>query len=376
MTQTVKIRAVTGAQGTLHWLDGRLEGDCRAWLELWRASRARRPHDHPGYLRVMASPGCYPAAAAYEHGSGARVLYPFYWRSLTDLPFFPRDASEATHLVSPYGYGGPLYEGPLELHREVSEQFEALYRAEAACHGAISEFVREDLFQERLVIRSGGERLEQQPNVVVRLDRDPEEIWRSYHPKVRKNVTRARQHGLRVVFDASGEHLDGFLSIYLGTMERTGAAKSFFLEKGTFELLGATLGVDGGLAYAHVFQGNEIISTELLLLSADTVYSFLGGTLATAFDKRPNDLLKHEVIAWGARRGFRFYALGGGISPGDGMFRYKQAFDPEGIRPFFIRRIIHDPVRYDRLTESRAGYESAAGRTWQPREDYFPAYLS
>lgn len=363
-------------QGAFRWLDGRRESDLQAWLEFWRNTEARRPHDHPGYLRAMASPGCVPAAVFYRHSGGACVLYPFYWRSLVELPYIARSFGEAIHLVSPYGYGGPLYEGPEEMRPTVSEVFNALFRDEAARRGAVSEFIREDLFPERLVIRPGGERLEQQPNVVVRLGRDPEEIWRSYLPKVRKNVSAARRHGLQVVFDPAGEHLDGFLSVYRETMERTGAAASFFLERERFESMGRSLGADGGLVYVHVFEGDRIISTELLLLSSDTVYSFLGGTAAASFDKRPNDLLKHEAIQWGQRQGFRHYVLGGGITPGDGIFRYKRAFDPEGVVPFHVARIKHDQVRYDTLVEARARFESESGRSWQPREDYFPSYLS
>ena len=273
------------------WLDGDNERDVATWCRVWEDTRARRPHDHPGFLQMMRSAGCFPAAVAYEHPSGARVLYPFYWRSLDDLPFSSGRNAPSIHIVSPYGYGGPLYEGAPEDRAAVSEAFEAMFSDELHVRGAVSEFVREDLCDDRLAIRSQGQRLAQQPNVVVRLDRNPDQVWREYLPKVRKNVNRARQQGLRVVFDPGGTYLDDFLSVYHDTMERTGAAASFFIDKARFELLGGTLGASGGLTYVHVFAGEQIVSTELLLLSPDTVYSFLGGTLPDFFEMRPNDLL-------------------------------------------------------------------------------------
>jgi hypothetical protein len=363
-------------QEHFRWLDGDEDRDYTEWCHLWEGTRARRPHDHPGFLRMMRSAGHRPAAAVYAHPTGGRVMYPFYWRSLEDLPCSSDSGIPAIHLVSPYGYGGPLYEGPAENQAIVSKAFEDRFEAELRGRGAVSEFVREDLFEERLTIRTRGDRLEQQPNVVVRLDRHPDQVWREYLPKVRKNVNRARQQELRVVFDPCGEFLDQFLAVYHATMERTGAAASFFMDRERFELLGRTLGSAGGLTYVHVFAGEQIISTELLLLSSDAIYSFLGGTLPAYFDMRPNDLLKHEVIEWGGGRGFRHYVLGGGITAGDGIYIYKRAFDPSGVYHFFVRRIVHDPERYDRLVEEHIAYERKRGTDWKPRDGFFPAFLA
>jgi lipid II:glycine glycyltransferase (peptidoglycan interpeptide bridge formation enzyme) len=236
--------------------------------------------------------------------------------------------------------------------------------------------VREDIFASRLARRSKGQVLAQQPNVVVRLKRSSDEIWRTYKPKVRKNVSRAKECGLRVVFDGAAEYLDSFLRVYYETMQREDASKSFFISHKRFVDLGNTLGSDGGLLYAHVFDGDDCVSTELLLLSNDTVYSFLGGTLTSAFDKRPNDLLKHEVILWAREKGFEWYVLGGGITAGDGIFKYKASFDPGSIFQFNVRRVIHNKVAYDSLTLKRFLYEKERGNDWCPRSDYFPEYLS
>jgi CelD/BcsL family acetyltransferase involved in cellulose biosynthesis len=369
---TVIAETATG----LRWLDPSRETDAALWLKLWEVSQARRPHDHPGYLLAMTTPGCTPAAVWYRDPSGASVFYPFYCRPLIEAPFPAGASAPLLHLVSPYGYGGPLYQGAPELKEEVSARFDETFRGELVRRGVVSEFEREDVFADRLALRQHGERLEQQLNVVVRLDRDADEIWQGYHPKVRKNVNRALQSGLRVVFDREGAFLDRFLAVYHDTMTRTGAARSFFISKETFKELGASLGAAGGLCYVHVFDGEEMVSTELLLLSRDTIYSFLGGTSAASFEKRPNDLLKHKVIEWGRAHGFRHYVLGGGFLPGDGIFKYKKAFDPGGVVPFFVRKIEHDPRSCSELLQRRLAHETRLGRSWQPRPNFFPAYLS
>jgi len=367
---------VTSVPGNLFWLDGDDENDYVAWQNVWERTRSRRPHDHPGFLQAMRPEGYVPTAVYYEPSPGILVFYAFYALDLSTLPFYQTDSEPLLHLVSPYGYGGPLYEGPCDSRQAISKKFEECFTNEAARRGVVSEFVREDIFQERLVLRNCGEHYQQQPNVIVRLNRSAEQIWQDYHPKVRKNVTRAQKHELRVIFDNSGAYLDQFMSIYHETMTRTGAAKSFFMDKTNFELLHRTLGTTNGITYVHVFSGEQVISTELLLLSTDTIYSFLGGTLSTEFDKRPNDFLKHEVIKWGKQNGYNFFVLGGGITPGDGIFIYKNSFDPGNIVPFFVRKVLYRPDKYDVLTARRQQYEEAQGNTWQPQSRFFPAYLS
>ncbi len=93
----------------------------------------------------------------------------------------------------------------------------------------------------------------------------------------------------------------------------------------------------------------RVVSTELVLVSDAHYYSFLGGTLQDAFVHAPNDLLKHAVIEHGHGAGKTHYVLGGGDQPGDGIFRFKLAFDPEGVVPFFGIQLVADAGLYDAL---------------------------
>ena len=79
-----------------------------------------------------------------------------------------------------------------------------------------------------------------------------------------------------------------------------------------------------------------VVSTELVLLSRHSAYSFLGGTLANAFAHRPNDLLKFEIIRWAKKRAKRYFVLGGGYQGEDGIFQYKQSFASKGQVPYFL----------------------------------------
>ncbi len=60
----------------------------------------------------------------------------------------------------------------------------------------------------------------------------------------------------------------------------------------------------------------------------------------------------------------------------DGIYRDKASFEPEGVTPFYTRKVIHDNNIYGQLIEARRKHESAKGVDWFPSEDFFPAYMS
>lgn len=193
-----------------------------------------------------------------------------------------------------------------------------------------------------------------------------------YEHKVRKNVKRARQEGVRVEVDLEGSRLGEFLTIYHATMDRRGASDSYYLGGEFFERL--VLGLPGQFVFFHALHGEAVVASELVLTSRDHLYSFLGGTRAEAFHLRPNDLLKHEANLWGLRSGMKAFVLGGGYRGRDGIYRYKLSFAPHGEVQFRTGRIVFDLQAYDRLLNARRAWEGVRGHQWQPQPGFFPAY--
>jgi lipid II:glycine glycyltransferase (peptidoglycan interpeptide bridge formation enzyme) len=180
---------------------------------------------------------------------------------------------------------------------------------------------------------------------------------------VRKNVKKARRAGVEIEFDPEGARLDDFLRLYAHTLERRDAPERYRFPREFFERIHERLA--GQFVYAHALHENQVVSSELVLLSARNAYSFLGGTESDAFDQRPNDLLKHEVILWAKDAGKARFVLGGGYGADDGIFRYKRSFAPHGLLPFFIGRRVLQPELYGELAEK-------AGATGD--DTFFPAY--
>jgi hypothetical protein len=150
-------------------------------------------------------------------------------------------------------------------------------------------------------------------------------------------------------------------------MDRREANARYYFDRDFFRAIHA---MGGSFTYFHALLQGQVISTELVLLSARRAYSFLGGTRAEHFSARPNDLLKYRVMAWSKDTGREAYVLGGGFGGNDGIFRYKQSFAPDGTVPFFTGRRVLDATAYAQLVDARS--HAGASRAADP--SFFPAY--
>ncbi|MCX5743411.1 MAG: GNAT family N-acetyltransferase, partial [Proteobacteria bacterium] len=301
--------------------------------------------------------------AAYAATPAGWILYPFILREVD-----PIAAPGLTDLTTAYGYGGPFRAGDGGDH---AGAFWEAFARWAGTQGAVSEFVRCSLFEDDL-LPYPGEREQKLVNVVRSLAPTEQEIWTDFDHKVRKNVAKAQRGGVTIEVDPTGARLDDFFGIYERTMDRREARRGYYFPRTFFESIAAEL--PGQFVYLHALLAGRVVSTELALVSAHHVYSFLGGTDEAAFDQRPNDLLKHELILWAKRAGKRRFVLGGGYAVDDGIFRYKKAFAPTGMMPFFVGRRVLDPARYDELVAARGVAGRALDPTWQPEPGFFPAY--
>jgi len=347
-------------------LRGEQPHDFAEWLAAWKAWPGREIHAHPAYVRIDARRvGAAPRCYLWRFGK-ATVLYPFLLRDLSRETYWTDKVGPAYDIATPYGYGGPYCWGG-EGAASVGQRFWADFDRWAESAGVVSEFVRFSLLK-NVLGEYPGARVAVQQSVIRRLDLDEEQLWADFEHKVRKNVKRARREGLTVEFDPAGRRLEDFLRIYHNSMSRRGARSEYYFSREYFADLNRDLG--DGAVFAHVLGGRRVVSTELVLVSAETVYSFLGGTDSSAFDKRPNDLLKFEVMRWARQAGKKQYVLGGGHAAEDGIFRYKRSFAPRGGTPFYVGRRVLRPAVYEQLTLARRALRSPP-----PTDDrYFPAY--
>jgi len=270
-------------------------------------------------------------------------------------------------IVSTYGYGGPVIIESKNTEKLLAAFFEEFSKY-CRKNNIVSEFIRFHLFDNTEIREKFyGETIQISTNVIRNLLLTPDEIWRDFKPKVRKNVKRALSKNLKIDIDTTGANLSDFLKIYYSTMDRNNATNYYYFPKEYFEELNDKL--KGQYAYFHVLLDNQIISTELVLYSDKYVYSFLGGTLSDYYDYRPNDFLKYEIIKWSQETKKQYFVLGGGYEENDGIFQYKRNFSPSESARFYIGKKIHNFEVYNHLFKI-----CSQEANFDHNTNFFPAY--
>ncbi|MEN6372099.1 MAG: GNAT family N-acetyltransferase [Armatimonadota bacterium] len=348
-------------------LDAAIDSDKQKWLSLWESCPQREVFAHPNYVQFFAE-GSNRALCATYCTSTACVLYPFILRDLSQEEYC---SGEAFDIITPYGYGGPFVWGTDLASCDMADGFWASFKKWAEDKCIVSEFIRFTLFPND-VLEYPGDKEFKYLNVVRSLDLDDDDLWMDFEHKVRKNVNKSRRSGVCVEFDCEGHRLNDFLHIYNTTMNRRSADQDYYFSRDFFEKINSDL--SGQFVYAHALYDGVVVSTELVLISSERVYSFLGGTNSEAFNLRPNDLLKYEIMRWAKNRGKHWFVLGGGYCPEDGIFRYKQSFAPSGCVPFYVGKRVFRQDLYDGLVQKKRLLLAKKGQKWIPKPVFFPCY--
>jgi len=287
------------------------------------------------------------------------------------MPFFLRKViinkidTGFLDVSSPYGYSGPLYAENTkeEVVRNFWKKIDKWYNN----NNIVSEFIRFNM--QHNWKGYNGEVNATLSNVCGSIIPEKEQ-WKNFKPKVRNNIRKAQEYKLSSAIYHKNITVDAikqFHSIYINTMKRNKAAPHFFYELDYFiNLINTNSDI---CALILVYKGNKAISAELLLLSDNTIHSFLGGTEADFFHTRPNDFLKYEVLNWARNNGFVNYFLGGGREDGDSLYHYKKEFFPKDKdRIFYTGRKIVDKDIYDTLVAHNPFCKNCT------LSNYFPKY--
>lgn len=329
-----------------------------AWDALVRGFSNYDVYYLSGYVKAFRLHGDGEPLLFYGEADGVRAINVVMKRDIAADPHFAGSLPADTYFdfATPYGYGGWLLEGDGDPALIFAD-----YERWCGKHGIVSEFVRFSLFSSSRE-RYYGEVIPRTNNVVRALDRPMDEMLMDFEHKVRKNLKKAEASGLEIRIDTAGDDLTDFLRIYRATMDRNHAENEYYFSEEFYRQINT---MNGHFAYFHVLYQGMVISTELVLMGTDTMYSYLGGTDEEYFAHRPNDFLKYHIIRWGFEHGYRQFVLGGGYGADDGIFRYKKSFAPEGIVRFYTGQAVFDSTAYDAL---------CALRTDLPDSGFFPRY--
>lgn len=326
---------------------GRWDGAVRAipgWDVYWL----------PGYSRFWERNGDGSACLALLEEGGERVALAFLRRPIPE--------SDRWDLMTPYGYGGHLA-SPGAAH--LIPRFYAGLEEWVRNAGGVSAFIR---FHPLL----GNHKTWPQPptrrSETVWLDLAGSEPEAGFKPEVCNRIRKAIRAGLTCRFTPAPTAMDTFVDLYHRTMERRSASGYYHFPASAFAglledlpehlLLGEVLAPDG-----------QVVAAALFLYNGQYLHYHLGGSDPAWLRYAPNNLLFAGAARWGRERGLARLHLGGGMRPGDELFRFKSGFSPLRAA-FYTGEWVLNAEAYDALTArhlARPGGRPVA-------DGWFPAY--
>ncbi|WP_439151238.1 peptidoglycan bridge formation glycyltransferase FemA/FemB family protein [Winogradskyella sp.] len=350
---------------TLQILNLTISGDVDKYKDALAPFKDDNPYYKIDFIDVFSSGlnDCF-AFILLDKTNKPLVLMPFYYKPIEGHI----ESLEYYDVKSTYGYNGPLIKENTEI--EIIKAFWNLVDNWYANNNVVSEFIRFSLNGNYLDYT--GELKETLLNIKGKLSEETT-ILENYDRKVRKNIKKATREGISVKIyynNITSEIFNTFYDIYLETMRRKQAQETFFFSQE--KVLSFIDKYPDNNAIAVAYYNNIPVASELILCSNSEIFSFIGGTKSDYFKKRPNDLLKHEIILWANQQGFESFTLGGGYGSDDGIFKYKKSFFPNGVVKYFTGRKVINPEIYKSLVMIKMGIESPINYM----TDFFPQYQS
>jgi len=321
--------------------------DEKLWHKAWMSlpSDLRQPWLSPAWYALFESHGHGRACCFFFSDHRGFIIYPFL---INQTPPELTPGNETyTDIQGAPGYNGAAgsCDDPLFI-----EDFQRHFADWCRLNLVVAEFSRCDPVAENHRFFPHLCIAESNRNIVADL-RFFDESLKFFDRSAAKNVRKAQREGLTTEIlpgnVITSAELELFADIYIDTLERNRADTHWFY---TFEFLTDTARIMGEMAlFCFTLHQNKPIAAEIVVAGETTAYSWIGGTLSEYFPKRPNDILKFGIMKHLQKTGRSNFCLGGGIVPGDGIFRYKKSFAPGGEVPFRILRRIHIPEIHEHL---------------------------
>jgi hypothetical protein len=315
----------------------------------------------PSFARLFQetiNKGDEVCCAAMNTDEGA-LLYPFVKRNLGRLTGVDRLLG-LCDTISLYGRGGVVGSQTALQNIDFFNQRLASYCKENSVVCSFDRF--HPILKNETLASKSAKLLDVGGFVVVDLRPEMTDIENSFKHSVRKNLRKAERNDVTCIIESNGNHLKDFLDIYYQTLSRNEAREFYYFNEEFFVALCDMLA--GQFHFFYAIVAGSIVSCELVLHHGKYCHSFLGGTYKEALHLCANQLLKREILSFCRQLGCEYFLLGGGQAPNDGVFNFKKAFAPKGVRPSYIGGTCWDSTTYEKLKMELPanGFEIALNR--------------
>jgi len=340
--------------------------DSRKWDEIVTSFSNYDVYYLSGYVKAFKIHGDGdPVLLYYSHENGGRAICVLMLRDVAKDLLFKDKIPDGKYFdaVTPYGYGGFIFEGIVDADNLANEVGHTL--KELQVNSVFFRFhpVLDNAKDSRdiaTVIPLGK---------TIALDlTSPDIIWENIISKNRNMIRKAEKSGVEIHHSSDPKLFPAFKEIYDETMRGDHAEEYYFFEDKFYESIANDLVGNYEIFYAT--HEDRIISIAIMIFANNQMHYHLSGSLREFRSLAPSNLLLYKAAIWGHEHGYRTFHLGGGVgSSEDPLYKFKAAFNRNSDYSFAIGKSIVNQESYDYLLGVRGiSAEEAASIS------YFPQY--
>ena len=269
--------------------------------------------------------------------------------------------------VTPYGYGGVLFEG--NITEENVKIFWTKYEAKMYEENIVDNFVRyHPVLCNALPMKFVSNVIDLGKTIAMDLA-SPEIIWENIHSKNRNMIRKAEKNGIVIEHGRGMDLFDKFIDIYNATMDKDHAEEYYYFKRPFYESIHNDLSDNYEMFYAQL--DGKIIAMSIMIFANGRLNYHLSGSDIEYRNLAPSNLLLYKAAIWGCERGFKTFHLGGGVGSGeDNLYKFKAAFNKVSDYQFSIGRQVFDQEKYNQLVEIRRNIDP----WFNDQSSYFPLY--
>ena len=314
-----------------------------------------------GYVKAFHIHGDGDPYLLYYVVEGLRAIYVYMRR--------PTDIEGVYDSVTPYGYGGVLFEG--DTSEDNLKDFWKAYLDEMAKEHIVDNFVRyHPVLRNAVPMKIISNVIDLGKTIAMDLS-SPEVVWDNIHSKNRNMIRKAEKNGIIIEHGKGMDLFDKFIEIYNATMDKDHAEAYYYFKRPFYESIHNDLQDNYELFYAKL--EDKIIAMSIMIFANGRLNYHLSGSDIEYRNLAPSNLLLYKTALWGCEHGFRTFHLGGGVGSGeDNLYKFKAAFNKVSDYQFSIGKQVFDQQLYDELV----GLRRRSDEDFDETSHYFPLYRS
>lgn len=312
-----------------------------------------------GYVKAFYVHGDGDPYLLYYEGNGMRAIYVFMRRNTAIEGFFDS--------ITPYGYGGVLFEGDTtETNLQV---FWKEYLSIMEQEHIVDNFVRyHPVLKNAVPMKSISNVIDLGKTIAMDLT-SPEVIWDNIHSKNRNKIRKAEKNGIVIEHGQGMGLFDKFMEIYNATMDKDHAEEYYYFKRPFYESIHDDLRDNYEMFYARL--EDRIIAMSIMIYANGRLNYHLSGSDIEYRNLAPSNLLLYKAALWGCEKGMNTFHLGGGVGSGeDNLYKFKAAFNKVSDYQFSIGKQIFDQEKYDELVRIR----KESDERFDEHSCFFPLY--